>query len=830
MSAEHANQLDAAIADYLRHIEANGEPPERESFLSGYSEVCEGLTSFVADYERMHQALRQGDELQVGRVFADSVTRTLLRRESGTEQGLADRDTPLIVRSDTNPVVPESDAEALPRDFGDYRLKRLIARGGMGVVYEAHQMSLNRTVAVKMILSGQLADEVQVKRFFREAQAAGGLDHNGIVPVYEVGSHDSQHYFSMALVEGGSLAEEIANGPLDERIAAAYMRDIAQAVDYAHKAGVIHRDLKPGNVLLDKSGAIRVTDFGLATCCDEAGGVTQTGQILGTPAYMPPEQVVGTPDEITPAADIYALGAVMYSLLTGRPPFQAAHPVETLRQVIEEDPVPPRELNTSISEDLQTICLKCLEKEPAKRYRSADELGNDIDRFLRGEPIRARAASRIEKFRKWVKRNKTVAALSAAAVVSLLVGTVTSVWFAVDASNRAQAEKIAAEQAADLAADNEKLAQNKTQVLDFLTQKVFGFAQPEREKDRSITFREVLDRTTEDALANTELAPDIKGEILNELGKIHFDVSEYDRSLELFDASWQTVSEGLSEKNPVAMKALDQKGMVLIRLEKFADAEEVLKRAWELQTEVLGEDHEDTIHSLAKLGDCYSKSGNTDEGIRITKQVLAQRRRLFGDEYRFVLVSMNGLALLYQQLDRDREAVDVFREIIPIAERTLGEEHPSTATYLNNLALSLMAIGELDESQQIATRVLKLRQEIYEPTHTSLFATRHTLCLILRKREQWEECSVETAKLLNDYPKPSIRHGVCQYMLALCLIKLDREDEARAALQTSIDVLRDILGDDHKFTKQSLDLLEQLDGPPDPPAAADEAMNVFRRE
>jgi hypothetical protein len=285
--------------------------------------------------------------------------------------------------------------------FGDYELIREIARGGMGVVFLARQISLNCPVALKMILADRLADEVDVKRFYTGAEAAANLDHPGIVPIYEVGQHEGQHYFSMGLVEGGSLAQRLGDGPLPPLQAAVLMAEVASAIEYAHSRGVIHRDLKPGNILLDQDGRPRVTDFGLAKKLGSDSELTGSGQVMGTPSYMSPEQARGNRGEIGTAADVYALGATLYALLTGRPPFQAATAMETLLQVVGEKPVPPSRLNAAISRDLETICMKCLEKAPYKRYTSARALARDLERYLSGHAIHARPVGTLEAVARW---------------------------------------------------------------------------------------------------------------------------------------------------------------------------------------------------------------------------------------------------------------------------------------------------------------------------------------------------------------------------------------------------------------------------------------------
>ncbi|MCP4758784.1 MAG: serine/threonine protein kinase, partial [Planctomycetes bacterium] len=244
--------------------------------------------------------------------------------------------------------------------FGDYEIIQEIARGGMGVVYKARQVSLNRTVALKKILSGQLAGEEDLKRFQVEAEASAQLDHVGIVPVYDFGQVDGQYFFSMGFIEGDDLAERIRERPMEAEAAAEMMIKIAQAVGYANAQGVIHRDLKPSNVLLDAQNEPKVTDFGVAKQQGSDSEMTAQGQILGTPSYMPPEQAAGQGDGVDQRADVYALGAILYALLTGRPPFQAATAMETMIQVLDQDPVPISQLNSSIPRDLETICLKCL--------------------------------------------------------------------------------------------------------------------------------------------------------------------------------------------------------------------------------------------------------------------------------------------------------------------------------------------------------------------------------------------------------------------------------------------------------------------------------------
>ncbi len=252
------------------------------------------------------------------------------------------------------------------------------------------EIKANRTVALKMILAGQFASAEDVKRFSRpKPSAAATLDHPNIVPIFEVGEHEGRHFYSMGFIDGQSLSDVLREGPLAPKEAAHLIRQVSQAVEYAHKQGIIHRDLKPQNILLSRDRSPRVTDFGLAKQLAGASELTATGQILGTPSFMSPEQARGDGPAIGPLSDVYSLGAVLYCLLTGRPPFQSANVIETLRQVVAQEPVSPRLLNGAVGHDLETITLKCLQKDPAKRYQSASELADDLDRFLVRKPIHA---------------------------------------------------------------------------------------------------------------------------------------------------------------------------------------------------------------------------------------------------------------------------------------------------------------------------------------------------------------------------------------------------------------------------------------------------------
>jgi WD40 repeat protein/tRNA A-37 threonylcarbamoyl transferase component Bud32 len=412
--------LDEVIATYLKAAQAQAAPNPDE-MIARYPAFARELRDFFADQERFQRAAEP-------------------------------------VRAAVNCPPPVG---ARLRYFGDYELLEEIARGGMGVVYRARQVTLNREVALKMILVGHLASPQEVQRFHREAEAAANVDHPNIVPIYEVGEYEGQHYFSMKLIEGGSLAQESrVRGQGSgvnrdrQRWAAEVVATVARAVHHAHQRGILHRDLKPGNILIDRQGQPHVTDFGLAKQVKAENRQTQTGAIVGTASYMSPEQA-RSEKVLTTATDVYSLGAILYELLTGRPPFQAETPLDTLLLVLEREPARPRALQADLDRDLETICLKCLQKEPARRYPSAKALAEDLERWLRGEPIQARPSGTWEQAVKWARRRPAVAALivvSIAATLALLVG---GLWF------NAQLQVALGQVAAKNAAADERLRRSE---------------------------------------------------------------------------------------------------------------------------------------------------------------------------------------------------------------------------------------------------------------------------------------------------------------------------------------------------------------------------------
>jgi serine/threonine-protein kinase len=366
--------------------------------------------------QRAQRLLQANPQLQPYVDCVESLERLAPRGElSAAEQGESDGGEPPLaatILSDSaedlarsgSPGGSSSLFRTLPADFGGYELLAEIGRGGMGVVYRARHKSLNAPVAVKMIRSSQWSSDDEIRRFYQEARAAAGLSHAHIIKVHDVGELDGLHYLTMDLIEGPNLAELVREGAFEADRAAEIVVAIARAVHYLHTKGIVHRDLKPSNILLSKEGTPYVTDFGLAKVNTTEGDHTSTGTIIGTPCYMSPEQAWGRPSEVTTRSDVYSLGAILYELISGRPPFREDNPLDVLLRVRESEPLPPSRWNKRVPYDLEQICIRCLEKDPTRRYPSAEALADDLDRFLQREPLTLPSVSVSHRLMRWARR------------------------------------------------------------------------------------------------------------------------------------------------------------------------------------------------------------------------------------------------------------------------------------------------------------------------------------------------------------------------------------------------------------------------------------------
>src|SRR5437879_1584769 len=497
----------------------------------------------------------------------------------GDDPGRPASSMPATTPDDVAPTRWKKAARAaeLLGELGDYELLEEVGRGGQGVVFRARQKSLNRTVALKVISLGQWASKAHLKRFRLEAEAAARLEHPGIVPIHEVGERDGSCYFSMKFIEGGQLDEVARREPIPIRRAVELMVKVARTVHYAHEHGILHRDIKPGNILLDTKGEAHLTDFGLARLVESESSVTHTLDVLGTPSYMAPEQAIGNNAAVSSTTDVYGLGAVLYQLLTSQPPFAGGATYETIKLLLDTEPKKPRLLNPKIDRDLSTICLKCLDKDPERRYSSALALAEDLERWLKHEPILARRTGVFTRGRKWVRRNPT-RALLATSLVALAAAAGWIVWKSdlVRASQFNPPEKsIAILPFLDLsqAKDQEYFCEGISEEILHALAKVDGLRVTGRTssfsfKGTSVNARKVgeklnVENVLEGSLRREGNRVRITAELINAHSGFHLWSETYDRELKdvfaLQDEITRSIVEALKIKLAVALPAAEQR-------------------------------------------------------------------------------------------------------------------------------------------------------------------------------------------------------------------------------------------------------------------------------
>jgi serine/threonine-protein kinase len=557
-----------------------------------------------------------------------------------------------------------------------FEILGFLGRGGMGVVYKARQINLNRIVALKMIGRGRLADKDEVRRFLAEAEAAASLKHPNIVAIHEVGEHEGQPYFTMDCVNAGNLADRMRDQPLPPECAARYLQQVAEAIHFAHEHGILHRDLKPSNVLIDEADQPHVTDFGLARRLDEASGLTISGMPVGTPNYMPPEQATGRRDDVGRASDVYSLGAMLYALVTGRPPFQGPSRHDTIEQVKSREPISPRQLQPKLPRDLETIVLKCLVKEPARRYATAAELAAELRRWRAGEPILARPVGRVERTWRWCRRNPRVAVLGT--VVLLLLLTVA-----------------AGSTMAALVIDRERrLAIGAEQVADTQRQKAEAALVSETRAKESA--RQAVDRYVE-AVQEADLLRDERFQPLRR--KLLADALRYYQTLirehahdaaaraDLANAVWRVAQ--IDYESGSRAEAL--RGYQQVR-ELYAAMLAQDPENAETQT-ALGRTHVNLGNAQSETGDRAAATASYVDALAIQKRLAAATDS--NDEYRSDLAdTYTALGGLQRDTGNRTAALASFQDALTIHEK-LAASNPTIAAYQDHLAGACHNLGTL---------------------------------------------------------------------------------------------------------------------------------------
>lgn len=676
------------------------------------------------------------------------------------------------------------------RRLGDYELLSEIARGGMGVVFRARQLSLGRAVAVKMILQGEFARPEELARFRQEAEAAAHLKHPNIVAIHEVGESEGRQYFSMDLIEGSSLSALTREGPVPAARAARLVEKIARAVHYAHERGVLHRDLKPSNVLIDADDEPHVTDFGLAKRLrdPETGRtdpeLTLSGQVMGTPAFMPPEQAGGRRGEVGPASDVYALGAILYQLLAGRAPFVGSDAPAILEQVLRSEAIAPRLLNPGVPRDLETVVLKCLEKESGRRYASALALAEDLGRFLRHEPILARPPSPTYRAGKFVRRHRVGVAVAAGVAAVLMLATAVSLRYAVRADSERQA-------ALKAQAEALSYAETSATVLDFFTGTVLAAARPvgvHGGMGPEVTVREAVDLAERKVAGQFGSLPRVEASIRGALGTTYEDLREstlalrqYEKALTLQEQLYADSEAVNGPTNLFTLAAMNDLGTSLLRAHRYDRAvhvyREVLRRLrmlmppghpairWALNNlanslagtgevdealrtfdEALGlasvgkSSGRQALAAIRGKGATLRKAGRFDEAVAVAEEALARTKVIKGADALDLSRSHNELGVAYLSARLPSKAVPHLREAYALERVHHSPDHPELRTTIENLIVALQKTGLTNEATQVQLALATPHGKIQagEKREAPTLGARH----LPRRQETWSSWSL----------------------------------------------------------------------------------------
>lgn len=776
-------RFNEALAAYYEEIEA-GLSPNVEEFLARYPDLADELASFFSAKEAF-------------------------------EHGAA----PLLPGPGTSPAVQEAPSGTKIRYVGDYELLEEIARGGMGVVYKARQLSLERIVALKMIRAGALASDEQMLRFQTEAAAAASLDHPHIVPIYEIGTHDDLHYFSMKLIDGPSLAQRLAAGPAEPRDAARLLATVARAVHHAHQRGVLHRDLKPANVLLDVDGQPHVTDFGLAKRSTPDGqALTQSHVILGTASYLSPEQASGQVKVLTTATDVYGLGAILYEALTGQPPFRGETLLDTLRRVQEEEPPPPRKLVPGTDPDLETICLRCLEKDIARRYGSAEELAEDLDRWLAGEPILARPAGRLERLTKWARRRPAVAGLAAALLALVVVGVPASIWQAVRATHaegRALAERDQKEEArreaeasaekARAAATTEASMRQQAEVVASFLESMFQDLDAKRATTdlRSLLLAR-LDLMAADLEKDHASDPLLRARLRTALGHTQLSLGEAGKAVALFELALAERRQHLPPNHHDTLASMNNLALAYQAAGRVNDAVPLFEEAHRKMKTIIGPDHPETLSVMDNLGKAYQAAGRLEEAVALLKKAMEGRKAHFGAEHPRTLTGMNNLANAYYAAGQHDQALELYEETLRLMRKADGPEHPDLITVMSNLSAAYQSAGQTENAVKMAELAVENRKKVLGPDHPGTFISINNLATAYQAAGQLNKAVtlLEEVLLSSKARLPPDHPDLLNAMnnLALAYHEAGKRAKALPLLEEAFEKIKAKFGPDHPNT------------------------------
>ncbi len=699
-----------------------------------------------------------------------------------------------------------SDARVVPERISSYAIERVIGEGGMGVVYLARQENPSRPVALKVIRPG-FATERLLLRFEREAQMLGRLHHPGIAPIFEAGTAELAGvrvpFLAMELVRGVAITEHVARERLDLRARLELVALVCDAVEHAHRQGVLHRDLKPANILIDVSSGRaqpKVLDFGIARAADatDAALLTDTGQIVGTVAYMSPEQASGTPQTIDARADVYALGVVAYEILTGRLPLDVAG-LPLLRAVAvvrEEEPAPPSRFDPKLAGDVDTILSKALEKDLARRYTSAAELAADLRRTLGDEPIRARPPSRIYRLTKFTRRHRALVAGAAAVFVVLCAGIATTTVQAVkaararddadDARGREVGQRLAAVQAKNRA---EGVSEYFQQMLISV---IPGQAGP------GVTLADVLDRAAHGLPGSLAATPDVEADVRDTLGLAYQRLGRLPESEAQLRASLELRRKHGGGETAETWRTTARLGRTLLDLDRIEEAESLLQEAYPRLVDALGASEAPTLEAAAGLGLLRIRQSRLTEAEEFLRGALLHARANGDDRDAAIAMARSNLGVALTKLGKLSEAEDELRAALALGLSTAGELDPQTARTYNNLATTLDVRGDLAGAEEMFRKASDLSTRINGERHPDTLAALNNLAVVLQKRKAWIE-AVALRRRVQDLLERTLGPTHVNTLtgrgnLALLLAESGELDAAEAEQRALVATMRELFG------------------------------------